>query len=188
MNTRDTGAAVRPKAATAPKELTHFVGGKHVKGESTRFGDVFNPTTGALASRVPLASKAEVERVIANAKEAFTGWSETSPVTRARVMFRFKELVEKHIDELALLVSSEHGKVLSDAKGSVQRGLEVVEFACGIPHLIRASTPTTSPRGWTCTRSASRSAYAPASRRSTSRRWCRCGCSPWRSPAATASS
>jgi malonate-semialdehyde dehydrogenase (acetylating)/methylmalonate-semialdehyde dehydrogenase len=75
--------------------------------------------------------------VIANAKEAFAGWSETSPVTRARVMFRFKELVERHMDELALLVSSEHGKVLSDAKGSVQRGLEVVEFACGIPHLMK---------------------------------------------------
>src|SRR5258705_1493055 len=130
MNTRDaTLAKVR--------DLSHFVGGKHVKGESGRFGDVFNPTSGALAARVPLASKAEVERVIANAKEAFAGWSETSPLARARVMFRFKELIERHIDELALLVSSEHGKVLSDAKGSVQRGLEVVEFACGIPHLMK---------------------------------------------------
>jgi malonate-semialdehyde dehydrogenase (acetylating)/methylmalonate-semialdehyde dehydrogenase len=137
MNTRETTAPPRPKAVTAPKELTHFVGGKHVRGESGRFGDVFNPTAGAVASRVPLASKAEVERAIANAKEAFAGWSETSPVTRARVMFRFKELVERHIDELALLVASEHGKVLSDAKGSVQRGLEVVEFACGIPHLMK---------------------------------------------------
>jgi malonate-semialdehyde dehydrogenase (acetylating)/methylmalonate-semialdehyde dehydrogenase len=130
MNTRDAALAkVRP--------LSHFFGGKHVAGESGRFGDVFNPTTGALAARVPLASKAEVERVIADAKEAFAGWSETSPVTRARVMFRFKELVERNMDELALLVSSEHGKVLSDAKGSVQRGLEVVEFACGIPHLMK---------------------------------------------------
>src|SRR5258705_8383623 len=130
MNTRDaTLAKVR--------ELTHFIGGKHAKGESGRFGDVFNPTSGALAAKVPLASKAEVERAIAVAKESFAGWSETSPLTRARVMFRFKELIEKHIDELALLVASEHGKVLSDAKGSVQRGLEVVEFACGIPHLMK---------------------------------------------------
>jgi len=130
MNTRDaTLAKVR--------ELSHFVGGKHLKGESGRFGDVFNPTSGALASRVPLASKSEVERVIANASEAFVGWSETSPVARARVMFRYKELIERNIDELALLVASEHGKVLSDAKGSVQRGLEVVEFACGIPHLMK---------------------------------------------------
>src|SRR3989441_3659177 len=130
MNTRDAALA-------KVRELSHFVGGKHVLGESGRFGDVFNPTTGALAAKVPLASKAEVERAIANAKEAFAGWSETSPVARARVMFRFKELVERHMDELALLVSSEHGKVLSDAKGSVQRGLEVVEFACGIPHLVK---------------------------------------------------
>ncbi|HET7199650.1 MAG TPA: CoA-acylating methylmalonate-semialdehyde dehydrogenase, partial [Burkholderiales bacterium] len=130
MNTRDaTLAKVR--------ELSHFVGGKHVRGESGRCGDVFNPTTGALAARVPLASRPEVERAIASTKEAFAGWSETSPVTRARVMFRFKELVEKHTDELALLVSNEHGKVLSDARGSVQRGLEVVEFACGIPHLMK---------------------------------------------------
>ena len=134
MNTRDA-------TLSKVRELSHFIGGKHVRGPDPksggRFGDVFNPTAGAVASRVPLASKAEVERAIANAKEAFAGWSETSPVTRARVMFRFKELVERNIDELALLVASEHGKVLSDAKGSVQRGLEVVEFACGIPHLMK---------------------------------------------------
>ncbi len=130
MNTRDAALA-------KVRELAHFVGGKHVRGESGRFGDVFNPTTGALAARVPLASKAEAERAIAVAKEAFAGWSETSPLTRARVMFRFKELIERHMDELALLIASEHGKVLSDAKGSIQRGLEVVEFACGIPHLMK---------------------------------------------------
>src|SRR5258708_4896032 len=134
MNTRDaTLAKVR--------ELAHFVGGKPARGESGRFGDVFNPTTGALAARVPLASKAEAERAIAVAKEAFAGWSETSPLTRARVMFRFKELIERHMDELALLIASEHGKVLSDAKGSIQRGLEVVEFACGIPHLMKGEFP-----------------------------------------------
>src|SRR5438445_7218175 len=121
-----------------PLQRTHFIGGKQVRGENGgRFGDVFNPTTGALAAKVPLASKAEVERAIAVAKEAFAGWSETSPLTRARVMFRFKELIERNMDELALLIASEHGKVLSDAKGSIQRGLEVVEFACGIPHLMK---------------------------------------------------
>src|SRR5204863_508327 len=124
MNTRDAALA-------KVRELGHFVGGKHVRGESGRFGDAFNPTTGALSGKVPLASKAEVERAIAVAKEAFAGWSETSPLTRARVMFRFKELIERHMDELALLISNEHGKVLSDAKGSIQRGLEVVEFATG---------------------------------------------------------
>ena len=130
MNTRDAALATT-------RELSHFVGGKRVKGESGRFGEVFNPTTGALAAKVPFASRTEVERAIANAREAFAAWSETSPLARARVMFRFKELIERHMDELALLVSSEHGKVLSDAKGSVQRGLEVVEFACGIPHLMK---------------------------------------------------
>src|SRR5258706_5294099 len=131
MNTRDAALA-------KVRELSHFVGGKQVRGENGgRFGDVFNPTTGALAAKVPLASKAEVERAIATAKEAFTGWSETSPLARAPVMFRFKELIERHIDELALLVSNEHGNVLSDANGSVQRGLEVVEFAYGIPHLMK---------------------------------------------------
>ncbi|HEX9193581.1 MAG TPA: CoA-acylating methylmalonate-semialdehyde dehydrogenase, partial [Burkholderiales bacterium] len=128
---------IRDAALAKVRELSHFIGGKHVPGESGRFGDVFNPTVGALAAKAPLASKAEVERAIANAREAFTGWSETSPVTRARVMFRFKELIERHMDELALLISNEHGKVLSDAKGSVQRGLEVVEFACGISHLMK---------------------------------------------------
>src|SRR5438552_36319 len=131
MNTRDAGLM---KA----HELTHFIGGKQVRGENGgRFGDVFNPTTGALAAKVPLASKAEVERAIANAKDAFAGWTEIPPLTRARVMFRFKELIERHMDELALLIANEHGKVLSDAKGSIQRGLEVVEFACGIPHLMK---------------------------------------------------
>src|SRR3989454_6930248 len=131
MNTRDAALA-------KIRELAHFIDGKQVRGENGgRFGDVFNPTTGALAARVPLASRPEVERAIGVAREAFAGWSETSPLTRARVMFRFKELIERNMDELALLISNEHGKVLSDAKGSIQRGLEVVEFACGIPHLMK---------------------------------------------------
>ena len=130
MNTRDPSAVVA-------RELTHFIGGKHVAGESGRFGAVFNPTLGVQTGKAPLASKAETEKAIADAHAAYPEWSATSPLTRARVMFRFKELVEKHMDELAVLVSSEHGKVLSDAKGSIQRGLEVVEFACGIPHLLK---------------------------------------------------
>jgi malonate-semialdehyde dehydrogenase (acetylating)/methylmalonate-semialdehyde dehydrogenase len=130
MYTRESSKAVA-------KDLAHFIGGKFVPGESGRFGDVYNPTTGALAARVPLASKAETEKAIEDAQQAFPGWANTSPLTRARVMFRFKELIEKHMDELALIISSEHGKVLSDARGSIQRGLEVVEFACGIPHLLK---------------------------------------------------
>ncbi len=130
MNTRD-------RSSVAVKELPHFFGGKRVPGAGKRFGDVFNPSTGALSARVPLASRAETEQVIADAAAAFPGWAAASPLSRARVMFRFRELLERHLDEIALLLSNEHGKVLSDAKGSVQRGLEVVEFACGIPHLMK---------------------------------------------------
>ncbi len=118
-------------------ELHHYVGGQNTKGRSGRFGDVFNPTTGELAAKVPLATKAETEAAIANAQDAAEGWANTSPITRARVMFKFKQLIEDNIDELAVMLSNEHGKVVSDAKGSIIRGLEVVEFACGIPHLLK---------------------------------------------------
>ncbi len=129
------------------RELHHYVGGKAVKGASGRFGDVFNPTTGELAARAPLAARAEVEAAIANAAAAFPGWAAQSPQARARVMFRFKELVEKNMDELALLLASEHGKVVADAKGSIQRGLEVVEFACGVPHLMKGEYSDSVARG-----------------------------------------
>jgi len=120
-----------------PTELQHFIGGKKVSGKSGRFGDVFDPSTGAVASRAPFASKSEVEAAVANAAEAFPAWAAASPIARARVMFKFKALLEKHADEIAGLISSEHGKVHADAKGSLIRGNEVVEFACGIPHLLK---------------------------------------------------
>jgi malonate-semialdehyde dehydrogenase (acetylating)/methylmalonate-semialdehyde dehydrogenase len=119
------------------KDLHHFIGGKKVAGTSGRFLDVYNPSTGEVGARAPLATKAEVEAAIADSQKAFETWSRTSPLVRARVMFKFKELCEKHADEIALLIANEHGKVVSDARGSLQRGLEVVEFACGIPHLLK---------------------------------------------------
>src|SRR6201993_2553955 len=119
------------------REIGHFIGGKAVKGTSGRTGDVFNPNTGEVQAKVALASKAEVEKAIANAQAAFPGWAATNPQRRARVMFKFLELVQKEYDELARLLSSEHGKIFADAKGDIQRGLEVVEFACGIPHLMK---------------------------------------------------
>ncbi|MCC6472539.1 MAG: CoA-acylating methylmalonate-semialdehyde dehydrogenase [Burkholderiales bacterium] len=128
-------------APSAVRDLGHFIGGRQVPGTDPknggRHGNVYNPSSGALSGRAPLASKAQTEHAIADAAAAFPGWANTSPLTRARVMFRFKDLVEKHIDELARIVAGEHGKVISDAKGSIQRGLEVVEFACGIPHLLK---------------------------------------------------
>ncbi len=117
--------------------LHHYIGGKKVAGQSGRFGAVYNPTTGEKSADAPFASKQEIEAAIADSQKAFAVWGTMSPMARARVMFKFKELIEKNIDELAGHISNEHGKVLSDAKGSVQRGLEVVEFACGIPHLMK---------------------------------------------------
>jgi malonate-semialdehyde dehydrogenase (acetylating)/methylmalonate-semialdehyde dehydrogenase len=119
------------------KSLHHYVNGRRVTPKGGRFGDVFNPATGEVSAKVPLASAAEVGEAVAAAKAAFPGWARVTPMQRARVMFRFKALIEANMDKLAELVTSEHGKILSDAKGSVQRGLEVVEFACGIPQLLK---------------------------------------------------
>ncbi len=119
------------------REIGHFIGGKAVKGASGRFGEVFNPNTGEVQAKVALANKADTEQAIANAVAAQPEWSATNPQRRARVMFKFLELIQKEFDDLARLLSSEHGKVFADAKGDIQRGLEVVEFACGIPHLMK---------------------------------------------------
>ena len=119
------------------REIGHFIGGQEVKGRSGRAGDVFNPNTGEVQARVAFAAKAEVEQAIANAAVAQPEWAATNPQRRARVMFRFLDLVQKEFDTLAALLSSEHGKTFADAKGDIQRGLEVVEFACGIPHLMK---------------------------------------------------
>ena len=119
------------------QELTHFIGGKRVKGASGRFGDVYWPMTGEVAARVPLASKAEVRAAVENAKAAQVGWAAKNPQIRARVMMKFLELVHKEYDSLALMLAREHGKTIPDAKGDIQRGLEVVEFAIGIPHLLK---------------------------------------------------
>ncbi len=119
------------------KELTHYIHGKHVSGKSGRFSDVFNPATGELSAKLPLASRAEVDAAVQSAKKAFPGWAKTTPLSRARVMFKYKELLEKNRDKLAALIGSEHGKVLADATGEVTRGIEVVEFVCGIPHLLK---------------------------------------------------
>jgi malonate-semialdehyde dehydrogenase (acetylating)/methylmalonate-semialdehyde dehydrogenase len=119
------------------REIGHFIGGKTVKGVSGRSGEVFDPNTGEVQARVALASRAEMQQAIADAEAAQRGWAATNPQRRARVMFKFLELIQKEMEPLAKLLSCEHGKVLSDAKGDIQRGVEVVEFACGIPHLMK---------------------------------------------------
>ncbi|MBI1361207.1 MAG: CoA-acylating methylmalonate-semialdehyde dehydrogenase [Alphaproteobacteria bacterium] len=119
------------------RTLSHLIGGKAVAGESDRLGDVFDPNTGQVQARVRLASAADVAVAVENAKLAQPAWTQTNPQRRARVLFEFKRLLERDMTALAELLASEHGKVLSDAKGDIQRGLEVIEFACGIPHLLK---------------------------------------------------
>ncbi|MDD9811458.1 MAG: CoA-acylating methylmalonate-semialdehyde dehydrogenase [Gammaproteobacteria bacterium] len=117
--------------------LQHYIGGARVDGGGGRFGDVYNPALGRVAKRVPLASQAEVAGAVTVAAEAFPAWAATPAGKRAQVMFNFRDLIRRRMDELARLVSEEHGKTLDDARGSITRGLEVVEFACGIPQLLK---------------------------------------------------
>ena len=119
------------------RELSHFIDGRHVAGRSGLFGDVFDPNTGEVQSFVPLANSTEVAAAVANAAEAQRGWAATNPQKRARVLMKFLELANAEMDSLARLLSSEHGKTIPDARGDVQRGLEVIEFAVGIPHLLK---------------------------------------------------
>jgi malonate-semialdehyde dehydrogenase (acetylating)/methylmalonate-semialdehyde dehydrogenase len=119
------------------RQIDHFIAGKAHPGTSGRFGDVFNPNTGEVQARVALASAADMDRAVAAALAAQPGWAATNTQRRARVLFEFKRLVEARLDELAELLSSEHGKVVADSKGDIQRGLEVIEFACGIPHALK---------------------------------------------------
>jgi len=119
------------------RDINHFIDGSSFTGASGRFGDVMDPNTGEVQARVQLATEAEVDKAVQSAQAAFEEWSQVNPQRRARVLFEFKRLVEANMDELAHLLSSEHGKVIADAKGDVQRGLEVIEFACGIPHALK---------------------------------------------------
>ena len=119
------------------KTLTHWIDGKHQKGNSSYYSEVYNPATGEIQAKVPLGSEEDVDAAVTAAKKALPEWSETPPLMRARVMFKYKELIEKHADEIASIITAEHGKVISDAHGSLTRGLEVVEFACGIPQLLK---------------------------------------------------
>jgi malonate-semialdehyde dehydrogenase (acetylating)/methylmalonate-semialdehyde dehydrogenase len=118
------------------RQIEHFIDGGAVGGAG-RFGDVFNPNTGEIQARVPFADAALIDKAVRCAAQAQIGWAAVNPQRRARVMFDFKRLVEARMDELAALLSSEHGKVLADSKGDIQRGLEVIEFACGVPHLLK---------------------------------------------------
>lgn len=118
-------------------DLTHFISGKRVSGSSGRYGEVFWPMTGEVAARVPLASAAEVRAAVESAKSAQPAWAAVNPQRRARVMMRFADLINRDMEAIADRLAREHGKTIADAKGDIQRGLEVVEFVCGVPHLIK---------------------------------------------------
>ncbi len=132
--------------------IHHVINGQHINGHSTRYGDVFNPATGEASKKVVLGTDEDLNAAVAAAKAAFPAWAETPPLARARVLFRARDLIEQRMDELAAIITSEHGKILSDAKGEVTRGLEVVEFATGVPELLKGEYTEQVGRGidaWT---------------------------------------
>ncbi len=119
------------------KIIEHFLNGKKFAGNSKKLGKVYNPATGEQTAEVKLGSKSDLDKTVEIAKKAYVEWSNKTPLSRSRVMFKFKELIEKNYDELTKIIVSEHGKVYEDAKGSLTRGLEVVEYACGIPQILK---------------------------------------------------
>ena len=125
------------QAFTDSADVIHFIGGKTERGAGDRTQSVFNPATGAVARRLVLGEAADVDAAVASAKAAFPAWRDTPPIRRARVMLRFLELMNRHKDELAAIITAEHGKVFADAQGEVARGIDVIEFACGIPQLLK---------------------------------------------------
>src|SRR5689334_15934059 len=128
-------------------DIHHYIEGKRAEGTSGRWGDVYNPATGEKSGRVAFAGAGEVDQAVRAAAAAFPAWVATPPLTRARILFKFRELLDREAGALARLITDEHGKVLSDAAGEVTRGTEVVEFACGIPHLMKGEFSEQVGRG-----------------------------------------
>ncbi|MET3493518.1 CoA-acylating methylmalonate-semialdehyde dehydrogenase [Variovorax boronicumulans] len=124
-------------STSTPALIAHYIAGQHAAGESSRTQEVTNPATGAVTAKVALGSTADVDAAVAAASAAFPAWSDTPPIRRARVMFKFLQLLNEHKDELAHIITAEHGKVFTDAQGEVSRGIDIVEFACGIPQLLK---------------------------------------------------
>ncbi|HZP92343.1 MAG TPA: CoA-acylating methylmalonate-semialdehyde dehydrogenase [Burkholderiales bacterium] len=137
---------------SAVREIGHYIAGRVVAGSSGRHGEVFDPATGQVSARVALAARAEVEQAVAAAKAAFPAWRDQPPLARARVMFQFKQILDARREEIAAAITSEHGKTFDDAKGEVTRGIEVVEYACGIPEVLKGEYTDQVARGvdaWT---------------------------------------
>ena len=158
--------------------ITHWVNNEVFAGASGATAPVTNPATGAVTGEVALASVEDARAVIDAAAAAFPAWRDTSLANRTQVLFAFRELLNARKDELAAIITAEHGKVLSDALGEVSRGQEVVEFACGIPHLLKGGFTENASTKVDVHSSASRWDRSASSPRSTSPPWCRCGSSP----------
>ena len=116
------------------KTIGHFIDGKRVAGTSGRTKDIFNPNTGEVQAKVSMGTPAELDTAVASAAKAQRIWTNTNPQKRSRILFAYKQLVDANMDDLAAMLSSEHGKVLADSRGDVMRGVDVIEFACGVPH------------------------------------------------------
>jgi malonate-semialdehyde dehydrogenase (acetylating)/methylmalonate-semialdehyde dehydrogenase len=130
-------APEKAPAGAGIASIEHWISGRLAPGKSGRRSDVFNPATGSVSGQVALASRDEVAAAVASAQAAFPAWADTPPIRRARVMFKFLELLNQRRDELARIITAEHGKVFTDAQGEVTRGIDIVEFACGIPQLLK---------------------------------------------------
>jgi malonate-semialdehyde dehydrogenase (acetylating)/methylmalonate-semialdehyde dehydrogenase len=169
-------------------QIHHFIDGKIVQGQSGRFGGVFNPATGEETKQVALASADETRAAIVSAAAALPGWSATPAAKRAQVMFKFRDLLMTNHDAIAEAISAEHGKTFDDAKGEVARGIEVVEFVCGIPHLMKGEYSDNVASGVDSVGIRNRLVFAQVSPHLTSQPWCLCGCSPWPWHVATHSS
>lgn len=168
--------------------IHHYINGQISPGTGSQTQDVFNPATGQVTGQVALANGDDVNAAVAAADAAFPAWADTPPIRRARVMFKFLELLNTHKDDLAHAITAEHGKVFTDAQGEVARGIDIVEFACGIPQLLKGDYTeqvSTGIDNWTTRQPLGVVAGVTPL---TSRRWCRCGCSRWPSLRAIPSS
>ena len=175
------------KSPVQAETIPLFIGGQLVRSESTRTGQVTNPATGKVIRYVPMANAADINAAVSAGQKALHGWRATPALRRARVIQKFLTLLQANVNGVARLISEEHGKTLGDAIGSVERGIEVVEFACGIPHLLKgeysenvgAGVDCYTLRQWACVQGL---------RRLTFPLWCRSGCFRWPSHAVTHSS
>src|SRR4051812_46361090 len=175
--------ADRNEQGAAMQTIEHWINGAYTTSEGTarRLQDVTNPATGKVSGQLAMADAGLVNDAVATAKAAFPAWRDTSLARRTQVLFAYRELLNARKGELASIITAEHGKVLSDALGEVARGLEVVEFACGMPHLVKGAFTENASTRVMCILCVSRWVWWGSFRRSIFRRWCRCGFSRSRS-------